>query len=205
MLSRRMLRNLKIKRSDDDREADTRTYWSTDLRTPVMDRSFFSSTVTVWSVRVLNNEKISCKMYLSSLRMANAILFSPFRQSSFRVVVGRDFRGRLSGLFQDALCRHLPSDALDVLFNFAHRLRCLTRRCPRSSTTSTASLTQLSRSNRLHSKLFRLLMDRSSTRSCPRTSATWHATSTRLSSACSPWYLRRQHIHGWTKTTRRAQ
>lgn len=34
-------------------------YWSTDLRTPVIDRSFFSSTVTVWSVKVLKTEKMS--------------------------------------------------------------------------------------------------------------------------------------------------
>lgn len=33
--------------------------WSTDLRTPVMERSFLSSTVTVWSVKVLNTEKMS--------------------------------------------------------------------------------------------------------------------------------------------------
>ena len=38
-----------------------RTYWSTDFSTPVMDRSFFNSTVTVWSVRVLKTEKMSYK------------------------------------------------------------------------------------------------------------------------------------------------
>ena len=36
-----------------------RTHWSTDFRTPVMERSFLSSTVTRWTVRVLNTEKIS--------------------------------------------------------------------------------------------------------------------------------------------------
>lgn len=35
------------------------TNWSTDLRTPVMERSFLSSTVTRWSVSVLNTEKMS--------------------------------------------------------------------------------------------------------------------------------------------------
>jgi len=34
-------------------------YWSTDFRTPVIERSFFNSTVTFWSVRVLNTEKMS--------------------------------------------------------------------------------------------------------------------------------------------------
>jgi hypothetical protein len=30
-----------------------RTHWSTDLSVPVIDRSFLSSTVITWSVRVL--------------------------------------------------------------------------------------------------------------------------------------------------------
>ena len=34
--------------------------WSTDLSTPVIKRSFLSSTMTVCSVRVLKTEKISC-------------------------------------------------------------------------------------------------------------------------------------------------
>lgn len=38
----------------------SRTNWSTDFSTPVIRRSFFSSTMTVWSVRVLKTEKISC-------------------------------------------------------------------------------------------------------------------------------------------------
>ncbi len=33
--------------------------WSTDFKTPVMQRSFLSSTVTLWSVKVLNTEKMS--------------------------------------------------------------------------------------------------------------------------------------------------
>lgn len=36
-----------------------KTYWSTDFSTPVIARSFFSSTVTFWSVRVLKTEKMS--------------------------------------------------------------------------------------------------------------------------------------------------
>lgn len=36
-----------------------KTHWSTDLSTPVMERSFLSSTVTLWSVSVLKTEKIS--------------------------------------------------------------------------------------------------------------------------------------------------
>lgn len=41
------------------KESNGGTYWSTDFNTPVMARSFFSSTVTVWSVSVLNSEKMS--------------------------------------------------------------------------------------------------------------------------------------------------
>lgn len=35
--------------------------WSTLLRVPRMARSFLSSMVTVWSVKVLKAEKISCQ------------------------------------------------------------------------------------------------------------------------------------------------
>ena len=37
----------------------TPTHWSTDLSVPVMERSFLSSTVTLWSVSVLKSEKMS--------------------------------------------------------------------------------------------------------------------------------------------------
>ena len=37
------------------------THWSTDFKTPVIERSFLSSTVTVWSVSVLKSEKMSLK------------------------------------------------------------------------------------------------------------------------------------------------
>ena len=40
------------------------TYWSTDFKTPVIERSFFNSTVTVWSVRVLKTEKMSFPIML---------------------------------------------------------------------------------------------------------------------------------------------
>lgn len=42
------------------------THWSTDLSTPVIDKSFFSSTVTSWSVNVLNTENINCRYNLIS-------------------------------------------------------------------------------------------------------------------------------------------
>lgn len=40
--------------------------WSTDLRVPTIDRSFLSSTVTSWSVSVLNTEKMSCRVMQSA-------------------------------------------------------------------------------------------------------------------------------------------
>ena len=42
----------------------TATYWSTDFKTPVIERSFFSSAVTVWSVRVSKTEKMSFPIML---------------------------------------------------------------------------------------------------------------------------------------------
>lgn len=47
----------------------TDTHWSTDLRVPVMERSFFSSTVTLWSVSVLNTEKINCRQRVSQCQV----------------------------------------------------------------------------------------------------------------------------------------
>jgi hypothetical protein len=49
----------RVFRNDHARRRPTETDWSTDLRTPVIIKSFFSSTMTVWSVSVLNTEKIS--------------------------------------------------------------------------------------------------------------------------------------------------
>jgi len=64
MESRRMLRNLRGAKCETslrvlNKGQDEFTDWSTDLRTPVIERSFFNSTVTRWSVSVLNTEKMS--------------------------------------------------------------------------------------------------------------------------------------------------
>ena len=61
MLSSRMFRNLHSPHESGKHEEGGwgQTYWSTDLRVPVMERSFLSSTVTLWSVSVLNTEKIN--------------------------------------------------------------------------------------------------------------------------------------------------
>lgn len=54
MLSSRIFRNLVLYQLPFPARKHCTTYWSTDFKVPMTQRSFFSSTVTTCSVSVLN-------------------------------------------------------------------------------------------------------------------------------------------------------
>lgn len=84
------------------------THWSTDLRVPVIDRSFLSSTVTRWSVKVLNTEKISWKKVSSQIQYrVQRLTMMDGRRS--RRVHKRPFRSPGIGARATGVPRGLPN------------------------------------------------------------------------------------------------
>jgi hypothetical protein len=75
----------KLLESDTPPEKYIGTNWSTDFRTPVIDKSFLSSTVTVWSVRVLKTEKMSFKGLHQLIRNWTSTLITMMQSWRWRI------------------------------------------------------------------------------------------------------------------------